>query len=301
MPECYPLDVTRTELAIVLLSALLHASWNALAKRSREPIAFSVLMLAVNIVAGVALLPFVDFRDVPPAVWWLVAATGVTHALYFLWLGMAYERGDLSVVYPISRSAPAFVTLAAIPLLGEVPSIGGALGIAVVVVGMWLVLTDGRIRLQAFQAPGTFHAYLTLAATVGYSLLDKQAMALLSTVPWHGAAPRAVVFYWLLCVATAPLFWPAGLRTLRPGALRLIAREEGRRVLGATAVGFVSYALILQALQTAPVSYVVAVRQTSVLFAIVLGTAWLRERPGRLRLFGAAATFAGVALIALRP
>ncbi len=301
MPECCPLDVTRTDLAIVLLSALLHAGWNAVAKRSREPIAFSILMLAVNVVAGLAIVPFVEFRDVPPAVWLLTAATGVTHALYFLWLGMAYERGDLSVVYPISRSAPAFVTIAAIPLLGEVPSIGGALGIAVVVLGMWLVQTDGRIRLEAFQAPGTFHAYLTLAATVGYSLLDKRAMALLSTVPWHGAAPRAVVFYWLLCVATVPLFWPLGLRSLRPGALAAVARADGRRILGATAVGFVSYVLILQALRTAPVSYVVAVRQTSVLFAVLLGTAWLRERPGRLRLLGAAATVAGVALIALRP
>jgi drug/metabolite transporter (DMT)-like permease len=63
----------------------------------------------------------------------------------------------------------------------------------------------------------------------------------------------------------------------------------------------VSYALILQALRTAPVSYVTAVRQTSVLFAVILGTTWLLERPGRLRLIGAAATVAGVALIALRP
>jgi drug/metabolite transporter (DMT)-like permease len=301
MPECSPLDVTRTDLAIVLCSALLHASWNALAKRSREPIAFSLLMSVANVVAGVAIVPFTDFHDLSPAVWRLVGATGLVHALYFLWLGMAYQRGDLSVVYPISRSAPAFVTLAAVPLLGEVPSIAGALGIAVVVVGMWLVQTDGVVRRAAFTAPGTFHAYLTLAATVAYSLLDKRAMALLSATPWHGAAPRAVVFYVLLCAATAPLFWPMGLRLLRPGALRLVAREEGRWILGATVVGFVSYALILQAMRTAPVSYIVAVRQTSVLFAVVLGTAWLRERPGRLRLLGAAATVAGVALIALRP
>jgi uncharacterized membrane protein len=301
MPECAPLDVTRTDLAIVLLSALLHASWNALAKRSREPIAFSLLMSLVNVVAGVAVIPFTDFRDVSPAVWMLTAATGVTHALYFVWLAMAYERGDLSVVYPISRSAPAFVTLAAMPLLGEVPSVGGALGIAIVVVGMWLVQTDGTIRLEAFRAPGTFHAYLTLGATVAYSLIDKRAMALLSAGPWHGAAPQAVVFFVLICAASAPVFWPVGLRRLRPGALALVAREEWRWIIGATAVGFVSYALILQALRTALVSYVVAVRQTSVLFAVVLGTAWLRERPGRLRLLGAVATMAGVGLIALRP
>jgi uncharacterized membrane protein len=237
---------------------------------------------------------------VPGSVWLLTAATGVAHGLYFLWLTRAYEQGDLSVVYPISRSAPAFVALAAIPLLGEWPSPGGALGIAVVVAGMWTVQSGGRrLRWGRRAAPGTVYAYLTLAATVTYSLVDKRAMAVLAAAPWTGPAPRAVVYYFLLCAASAPVFVPLAASRLRPGAVSSLLRTEGRRVLGSVVVSFVSYALVLQALRSAPVSYVVAARQTSVLLAVALGMAWLRERPGRARLIGAAATVVGVVLIAL--
>ena len=284
-------------IALVLLSALLHAGWNAVAKGSRDPIAFNLLMSLAPVLAGPALLPFFRLADVPPAVWWLTAATGVAHALYFLWLGMAYQRGDLSLVYPISRSTPAFVTLAAVALLGEPVSLRGALGIAVVVAGMWLVQTDGGIRWRALMDPRAIYAYFTLAATVVYSLVDKRAMQLLSAGDWDGPAPRAVVFYFLLCTSSALVFVPFAVRRLRPGAFAAVAGSELGRVLGSAVVSFASYALILEALRTAPVSYVAAVRQTSVLFAVALGVVWLRERPGWLRIVGALATVAGVALI----
>jgi drug/metabolite transporter (DMT)-like permease len=123
-------------------------------------------------------------------------------------------------------------------------------------------------------------------------------MASLGRAPWTGPAPRAVVYYFLLCAASAPVFVPLAAPRLRPRAVADLLRVEGARVLGSAVVSFVSYGLVLQALRTAPVSYVVAARQTSVLFAVGLGVAWLRETPGRPRLVGAAATVAGVVLIA---
>lgn len=287
------------ELALVLLSALLHAGWNALVKGSRDPLAFNVVLSVAPALVTLPLLACFDPADVPGTVWALLAATGVAHGLYFLWLTRAYELGDLSLVYPISRSAPAFVALAAIPLLGERPAPLGALGIAVVVAGMWLVQTGGVGRWRALADPGAGYAYLALAATVAFSLIDKRAMELLGVGPWTGPAPRAVVFYFLMCAAAAPVFVPLGAPRLRPGALTGLLRAEGGRVLGSAIVSFASYALVLQALRTAPVSYVVAARQASVLFAVALGMVWLRETPGRARLVGAAATVAGVVLIAL--
>ena len=106
-----------------------------------------------------------------------------------------------------------------------------------------------------------------------------------------------VVFYFLLCTSSALVFVPFAIRRLRPGALGAVAAGELGRVLGSAVVSFVSYALILEALRTAPVSYVAAMRQTSVLFAVALGMVWLHERPGWLRIAGAVATAAGVALI----
>lgn len=287
------------ELVLVLLSALLHAGWNALVKRSRDPLAFNVVLSLVPAAVAVPMLAFFDPRDVPPAVWWLMAVTGVAHGLYFLWLTRAYELGDLSLVYPISRSAPAFVTIAAGPLLGERLAPLGVLGVGVVVAGMWLVQTGGMVRWRALVDPGAVYAYLALAATVVFSLVDKRAMGLLGPGTWTGPAPRAVVFYFLMCAAAAPVFVPLGWRRLRPDALGELLRAEAGSVLGSVAVSFASYGLILQALRTAPVSYVVAVRQLSVLFAVALGMLWLRETPGRARLIGAVATVLGVAVIAL--
>ena len=74
------------ELALVLLSALLHAGWNALAKRSRDPLAFNVVLSAVPAAVAVPLLAFFDPGEVPRSVWWLMTVTGVAHGLYFLWL-----------------------------------------------------------------------------------------------------------------------------------------------------------------------------------------------------------------------
>jgi len=291
--------MTQLELWMVLLSALLHAAWNLFAKGSRDPMSFSLVLSVVPALLLLALLPFINLAEVPPAVWKLLAVTGIAHGLYFLFLTLGYEKGDLSLVYPISRSAPAFVTLAAIPLLGDVVSPVGALGIAVVVLSMWLVQTEGRVRWHAFVEPGAVYAYLALLATVGFSLIDKRAMTIFSAAPWSSRVPKAVLYYFLLCAAATFVFVPNALRRLRPGAFRAVATQEGGRALVSVVVSFASYALILEALGTASVSYVTATRQISVLFAVGLGMAFLHERPSRPRIIGAVGTVLGVALIAL--
>jgi len=287
----------------VLLSALLHALWSVSIKGSRDPLAFNVLQVATTL-AGVCALPWLaPLRALPASLWVIVAGTGVAHGLYYYWLSRALESGELSVVYPIARSAPAFVPLVAVPWLGEAVSPRGASGIAVVVLGMWAVNWDagaglGRRAGGRFTSPGTGFAVLTLAASVGYSLFDKSAMVHLGALPWNASLPPAVVYFFLLGAASSCVFVPLAARRLSWAALARVARAEWKTALAASLVSFASYVLILDALRTAPVSYVVAVRQTSVLFAVLLGATWLGERPTRLRVLGAAATVAGVALVA---
>jgi len=214
-------------------------------------------------------------------------------------LARALASGELSVVYPIARSAPAFLPLFAVLLLGESVTARGALGIAVVVAGMWAVQADaGVMGWERFRAPGAKFAWLTLLASIGYSLCDKAAMARLNVAPWHSAVPPAVVYYVLLSVAGGLVFAPLALRRVSRAELTALARSEWRTAFVAAAVSFASYGLILQALRTAPVSYVVAARQTSVLFAVAIGALRWHERPSRLRLLGALATVLGVALVA---
>jgi len=124
-------------------------------------------------------------------------------------------------------------------------------------------------------------------------------MALLDANPWTGPAPRAVAYYVLLCVSYLPFFYAFSRRRLDVATLRATARQRPFAILSVVLASFVSYTLILQALRTAPVSYVVATRQLSVVFAVSLALLWLRERPSRARLVGAALTVAGVATIGL--
>jgi len=291
--------VTAPELALVVLSAFLHAIWSASIKGSRSPIGFNLLQLGPP-VAAACLLPFwVPLRDVPPAVWWIAIGTGISHGFYFYWLARALESGELSVVYPIARSAPAFLPLFAVPLLGESISTRGALGIAVVVAGMWAVQADsGVVGWQRLRAPGAKFAWLTLLASIGYSLCDKSAMAHMNAAAWHSAVPPAVVYYMILSIAGGLVFTPLALRRVPREELIGVARSEWRTAFVAAAISFASYGLILEALRSAPVSYVVAVRQISVLFAVAIGALRWRERPSRLRLLGALATVVGVALVA---
>jgi drug/metabolite transporter (DMT)-like permease len=291
--------VTPLAFALVLLSAVLHAGWSVSIKGSRDPLLFNLLQLAAPFAVTLAVLPAIHFGEVPPRAWALLAATAVCHTGYFWWLTRALEHGELTLVYPIARSTPAFLPLFAVPLLGERLSAGGALGIAIVVAGLWLVQAGSGFRLASFAAPAARYAWLTLAATVGYGLLDKQAMADLAAAPWSSAVPRSAFWVLMLSSTSSLFFVPLALRARGLRAVAAAARADLVTPSVAAGVSLLGYALILRALETAPASYVVAVRQTSVLFALALGVMKLREEPGRARVAGAATTVAGVALIAL--
>lgn len=291
--------MTPVELLLVLTSALLHAIWSAAIKGSENPLAFNLLQSGVGVAAALLILPLVELGEIPARVWQLTAATGVAHGLYFYFMSRAFQEADLSLVYPIIRSTPAFLPLIAVPFLGESVSPWGALGIAVLVAGIWLIHADRSLELRKLRSRGIRFAYLTLAATVAYSLVDKQAMLHFSGASWTGPLPRTVVFYFMLSVANAVLFVPLGLRRVSWPTLRQAARRDGARAAAALCGSLLSYSLILQAYQTAPASYVVAVRQVSVLFAVLFAVVWLRERPDRRRIVGAMASVAGVALISL--
>ncbi len=291
--------VTLFELALVLASALLHALWSVAIKGSRDPLVFNLLQKLGPLLLLLASLPFVTLGEIPAGVWKLLAGTSIAHGLYFYWMSRAYQQGDLTLVYPIARSTPAFMPLLAVPALGESLSLFGALGIASVVAGLWLVQAGRSLSLAALASPAAGFAYLTLAATLAYSLFDKLAMAELAAGPWSSPLPRPLFYCLLLYAGSALLFVPLALRRVGGGAVARAVRGQLAAATLAAGVSLVGYGLILKALETATVSYVVAVRQTSVIFALGLGVFWLGERPGRTRVLGGLATAAGVALIVL--
>jgi drug/metabolite transporter (DMT)-like permease len=285
-------------ISLVLVSALLHAAWSASIKGASNPLAFTLGQhLIVLPLAIVALASIADELPLPqlllPA-----AGTALAHGLYGYWLALALERADLTLAYPIVRSTPALLPILAVPILGEVPSALGAAGIAVVVGGIWLV-HGSALRWRAVGSPELRYAWLTLLATVGYSLSDKAGMQALGGGAYRGWLPPALVWYFVIILVSTPVFLPLAARRVSSGELLRTFRSEGGRTVLALGVSLVGYGLILAAFEHAPASYVVAVRQSSVLFAAWIGVAFLGERPDRTRLLGAAATVAGVALIGL--
>ena len=290
------------ELALILLSGLLHASWNAATKGSETPTGF---LLAMEVVSLVVFLPILllgfEPRDVPRAVWGLVLVSALIHACYAYWLSRAYANTELSLAYPIVRSTPAFVPFIAVPFLGESVSPLGALGIALVVLSLWLVTTDGRFDARAFLSRGAVFAYLTLAMTIGYSLVDKEAMRILGEAPWQSPLPRSVVYMTLMYVLYLPFFMLLAGRSVSAAEVGRVIRTRTLLVCGSALVAFASYVLVLRAMQTAPISYITAARQSSVLFVLAIAVFALREQPGRMRIVGGLVNVAGVALIALSP
>ncbi len=286
------------ELAMVMVSALLHAVWSASIKGSGDPIAFNVMQGSLTVAVGALLVPWMGLEEIGRPVWLLLAATGVAHGLYWYGLSRAFREADLSLAYPIIRSTPAFLPFVAVPLLGEQLSVLGALGIAVVVAGIWVL--QGSAPKGPQGGRGLRLAYFTLATTVAYSLLDKQAMAEVSATPWRAELPRSLAMYFLISFTGLLGFVPLAAHRLERSAVVACWRQERSRLLGAVGIGIAGYGLILEAYRSAPASYVVAVRQLSVLFALVIAVALLGEGVTRRRLVGGIATVAGVVLIALR-
>lgn len=291
--------MTATQLALVLLSAALHALWNLGTKRSRDATIFLGLFQLVTLAASLLVAPLVRWSEVPRGVWLLLPMTTLVHYFYQRWLAAAYTEGDLSVVYPITRSTAAFVAVLGPLVLGDPLSATGALGVGVVLVGIWLVSTHGHLDLRRLVAPDTRFAWLTLAATVGYTLADKAAMVHLDRAPWTSPVPKGAAFFLLVNAAPLVVYAPWMARRYGVRAIADQARAEWWPVVGAAAGSAASYILVLEALRTAPAGYVVATRQISVLFAAGLGVLVLGERASAARTAGAALTVAGVAIIGL--
>lgn len=283
-------------LGIVLVAALCHASWNYLAKRSRNKLAFIWWFL---LIAAVAYFPmFLYFWPqvtVSPGGWVCIVATGVLHALYFWFMGGAYERGELSLVYPLSRgSGPLFVPILAIVFLQEQLSLTGVLGIVLVVVGIYIIHLnsfgiDSMLEpLRAMRGSASIWAFCTGGAIAGYSLVDKVGVGLV----------YPPVYIYLMFVISLLLLSPYVL-IKQIQTLKLEWQVNRGPILIDGFLVLFTYLMILFAFRLSKVSYVVAAREVSIVFSTVFGILWLKEEHAQQKFVGALLIAIGVVLIGL--
>ncbi len=284
-------------LGLVLLSALLHASWNYFAKGSDDPPAMIWCTMAASLLvyAPVFLyrLPSASFA---PDAWTYILATGILHAFYISTLGMAYRTGDLSKAYPLARgSAPLMVAGTAALFLGERISPAGGLAIFLVVAGIFAAhLEPGpsggwRFSFGRESRATILWALATGLATALYSVVDKVGVTRVS--------PE--IYIYLMFILTILFLAPFHLTGARAALARSIARDTRLflNVLVGGAFMMGSYGLILFAMQLSKVSYIVAARGVSVILAAGLGVFILKEGGGRQKLIGAGLVAAGLALL----
>jgi drug/metabolite transporter (DMT)-like permease len=272
--------VPTSALLLALAAAFVHACWNLLLARPRDPEAAMAVALVVAIAAFAPVA--VVFGHVDSRVWPYILATGLFELAYFALLAAAYRRLELSVVYPVARgSAPVLVLLAGVLAFGKSTSWGQALG--VLLVGGGVVLVSGLKRADRRGIP---FGLVIAGCIAAYTLIDKRGIRYASPIAYlelsmiiPSLVYAVVVLRWKgRSAVRAAVTWPtcvAGLAT------------------------FVAYALVLAALERASAASVAAVRETSVLIVAALAGVFLKERVGVERLAGAALVVGGVALLSL--
>lgn len=287
--------MTLASLFLVVLASFIHAGWNLLAKRAAS--VGPVFVLACNLIACVAYAPWV--------IWLLargnlggtragigfVLLSGLIHLAYSLCLQRGYQLADLSVVYPVAQgTGPMLSTLGAFLILGETPSGAGLTGLALIVAGILLIATQGK--LAAFARHGGQAGIRWGAATggliAGYTVVDAYAVTALGIAP--------VVLDWFSSLLRFFLLLPLALAGPRHAMQAM--RGHWRTALGVGLLSPLSYILVLAALAGgAPLSIVAPMREMSMMVGALMGMLILREAVGLWRLVGCGVLVAGVILL----
>ena len=289
------LALTWPVVAAVLCGALLHAGWNALVKSSGDKPLDTALVHLLGAVVALPLLAIVGLPGTAGLPY--IAASLVIHIGYYIALAGAYQHGELGLTYPIMRGfAPLLVALGSGSLLGEAPSAAAWVGVIGITLGVSLVgLAHPGEALHHRKALA--YAFANAAIIAVYTVVDGRGVR--AEVAAGGSALRYVMLLFVLDgIAYPALVWfrrgPAG----RAAILSYARQRWPLAMLGGSAsIG--SYAIALWAMTRAPVASVAALRETSVLFAAVLGTVLLKERFGLQRAIGTAVIVAGVMALRL--
>ena len=266
---------------VTLAAAGVHAAWNQLLAHSHDTYVRAALGMAIGTAAflPVALLD----RRIEPAVRPLVGASAAFELGYLALLTAAYDRAPMGVVYPIARgSAPVLVLLVGVVVLGQPVPAPGAVGVLLVVAGIVLV----RGATGTVRQPDVALALAVGACIAGYTLVDAVGVRYASPVVY-------------IVVVQSVVAAVACTGVVRAGGVRRLRAVLDRRTVAVGIGSTVAYALVLVALTLAPAGLVAAVRETSVVIAVVVLAVTGKEKITRAQLLETVAVCAGVACVVL--
>ncbi len=281
-------------LFLVLTAAVLHASWNLLAKKTKGKIPFIWLQYVAS---NLLYLPFLFFKKngdgsiYSQPLLWFSLTSGILHLGYFIVLQKGYRSADLSVVYPLARgSGPLFSSIAAILFLHEPLKLGSTLGLFLIIAGV-LLITGLSIKRENNSRiiPGITYGVLTGLFIALYTFNDTVA------VKSYGLSP-------LLLTLATNIFSAVLLFPFVAGQKMELKREIKLHKWIIFAIAFLSpaaYILVLEALKYAPLTVVAPARETSILLGVFMGSKVFNEKDGKRRLIASALILCGIVVLSL--
>lgn len=278
-----PSGVPGTVFAAVLCAALLHAGWNAVVKGAVD--ARHATNLVVGSAAVFAALALLFVPSPPRSTWPYLAGSAVTHLTYFALVVRAYRSADMGVTYPLMRGAAPFIVALSGAMLGERLSAGAWAGVALISLGI-MTLVAGKWR---GNLDGMLIALINGAVIACYTLIDGHGVRI------AGEALGYTLWVFLL---SGILYCATIGRSMITPALRLGGRSVALGALGGAAT-IAAYAIVLWAMTRAQVAAVAALRETSILFAVVIAALVLGERPTLAQSAGAAVIAIGAVVLKL--
>ena len=267
----YRMDLSIT--TVVLISAMMHASWNAIVKGARDTLATQA---AIVIGGGLYAVPFLFFVPFPNSETWIyLGLSSLIHCAYFAALAAAYDVGDLGFIYPIARgTAPVLVAVLSALTIGEFLTTAQLTGVLIICFGVLTLALTG----QHSSGHNPFFFALGVSFTVAsYSITDGAGVRVAET-------PFSYIS-WLIAIQALTF----GLFVIwrRRWQVYHLIHEQGRTIwLGGLLIG-ASYGMAIWAFYAERVSVVMALRETAVVFAAIIGTIVFKEAFGQGRVLAA--------------
>ena len=279
---------------LLLMAALMHASWNAILKSDQtDRLATFGVIMTTGTVMGLCAVPFLPLIE--PAAWKYLAASVTIHVLYYTFLLKAYSYGDLSHTYPIARGlGPLLVALVSGRFIGE--HLRGQDIAGVLLLSFGLITLAMPLR-NVVPRPGSRHGLATLFAVLtGFTIA---AYIIADGLGVRSAGPtfqhRLSYIAWL-CVVEGPWLLVLAI-VLRPGTVWAHLRRTWWRGAIGGVIANVGYGIAIYALVLGPMAHIAALRETSVLFGALMGTLLLGEPFGLRRVAAAFVIVVGLVMM----
>jgi drug/metabolite transporter (DMT)-like permease len=280
--------MTPTVVLLVLFAAFCHASWNAMIRMRGDKLVSITLLVTA---AGLMALPGLFLVPVLPLVAWpFVIASAIIHVGYNTFLALSYHHGELTKVYPLVRgSAPLTTLLVSLAFLDEAVAPNETIGIVVLALGIMTLALDQGWRVIATSPRTLVYAAITSLCITGYTLSDGLGARA------AGNAHHYVI--WLFVLDMVPML--AGILVVKRQAFFAAVRTNGLAGLAGGALSLAAYWIVIWAFTVAPIPIVAALRETSILFALLIGALWLGEKVTPIRAASILLVVGGLALMRL--